>query len=81
MVTGVVTILNDAVPNDAEVLQCAYKLKGSHSPLGADAPLDDGGVVRAGSAPDVFRFHAHIVLDFGLQRVISPCSEGRNFQS
>ena len=81
MIGRVVGILDDALPNDAEVLHCAYKLQGSHSPLGADAPLDDGGVVRAGSAPDVFRFHAHIVPDFALQRGIYLRSEGINFRT
>ena len=62
MLGGVVSILNDALPNDAEVVKGRHKLKGSHSTLGADVPLDDGRVISAGSAPDVFLLlHAPII--------------------
>ena len=62
MVTGPVAILDDAISNDAEVLHRGQELQGSHSPLGADVPLDDGRVVSAGSAPDVFLLlHALII--------------------
>jgi len=51
---GVVGILDDALPNDAEVIEARHKLESSQPALSVDVPLDNVGVVRSGSAPDVF---------------------------